>query len=93
MGTIDFYYSPESMIPSQSVDFYVAEFSGDPVETDEMAPERFKKQNIPYERMLPTNGMFVPLMLRGGTVDGFVIFDGQKRHAESGLKYFRVISA
>lgn len=93
VGTIDFYYSPESKIPSQSVDFYVAEFSGDPVETDEMAPERFNKKNIPYERMLPTNGMFVPIMLRGGTVNGFIVFDGQMKRNEFGLNYFNVISA
>lgn len=93
VGTINFYYSPESMIPSQSVDFYVAEFSGDPVETDEMAPERFKKTRIPYERMLPTNRMFVPCMLRGGTVVGQIILDGQMMHDESWLSLERVISA
>ena len=75
-GTIIFNYSHDGIPEIQEVDFYIAkEWEGDPVETDEMKPEWFDIDKVPYDRMLPTNQKFIEPMLHGKKVNGAVIFD------------------
>jgi len=75
-GTIIFNYFHDGIPEIQEVDFYIAkEWEGDPVETDEMKPEWFDIDKVPYDRMLPTNQKFIEPMLHGKKVNGSVIFD------------------
>lgn len=75
-GTIKFDYFHDRVPETQEVDFYiVSKWEGKIAETDEMKPEWFKKNEIPYERLLPTNEKFIEPMIRGEFVTGTVTFD------------------
>jgi 8-oxo-dGTP diphosphatase len=45
--------------------FFARTWIGDPVETEEMAPKWFLKDNIPYENMWPDDIYWLPKVLRG----------------------------
>jgi 8-oxo-dGTP pyrophosphatase MutT (NUDIX family) len=60
---------------------YRAEFSGAPVETEEMRPKVFTEDTLPYETMWPADRLWVPHVLRSNVAFplGFIInFDGDK---------------
>lgn len=45
--------------------FETTEFEGDPVETDEMRPDWFSEQDLPFEDMWPDDRHWMPLLLAG----------------------------
>lgn len=51
------------------------EWQGDPVETEEMAPEWFKIKDIPYDRMWQDDEFWLPQVLAGNKVHGLFTFD------------------
>jgi len=57
--------------------FRAAEWEGEPIETDEAAPEWFPLAAIPYERMWADDSLWFPLMLAGETFEGNFVFDGE----------------
>lgn len=54
--------------------FSAAEFSGNPHETDEMRPQWFSFDAIPYEAMWPDDSHWLPLVLAGKNVHGEFYF-------------------
>lgn len=55
---------------------YVAtEWEGEPVETEEMAPQWFPLDRIPYHKMWEDDPHWLPLVLAGEHVRGTFIFD------------------
>ena len=55
---------------------YVAsEWQGEPTESDEMKPEWFDIQNIPYDRMFPDDKYWLPLILEGRKIKAYFDFD------------------
>lgn len=48
--------------------FICTEWQGEPAETDEMAPEWFKLDDIPYARMWQDDIVWLPLVLQGKQV-------------------------
>jgi 8-oxo-dGTP diphosphatase len=46
--------------------FHACEHAGAPVETDEMAPQWFAFDSIPYHSMWADDPLWYPLVLRGG---------------------------
>jgi mutator protein MutT len=64
-ATIDFHfpYKPEW---NQRVHVYfVYSWKGEPVETDEMKPEWFLRDKIPYDKMWDSDRYWLPLLLEG----------------------------
>lgn len=55
--------------------FLITGFNGEPEETDEMRPEWFSLDAIPYDKMLPDDRHWLPLVLDGKKVKGFFHFD------------------
>jgi mutator protein MutT len=51
------------------------EWEGDPVETEEMAPEWFEIEDIPYEKMWQNDTYWLPQVLAGNKVYGEFTFD------------------
>jgi 8-oxo-dGTP diphosphatase / 2-hydroxy-dATP diphosphatase len=45
--------------------FETYDYSGKEIETDEMKPEWFSIENIPYEKMWPDDPHWIPLYLKG----------------------------
>lgn len=51
------------------------EWQGEPHETEEMAPEWFKVEDIPYDRMWQDDEFWLPQVLAGNKVHGQFTFD------------------
>lgn len=55
--------------------FMCDEWDGEPIETEEMRPQWFKKDNIPYDDMWQDDRYWLPLVLEGKYVKGIFTFD------------------
>ena len=55
--------------------YMCTDWQGTPQETEEMAPQWFKKESIPYEHMWQDDQYWLPLVLAGKTVAGTFTFD------------------
>jgi 8-oxo-dGTP pyrophosphatase MutT (NUDIX family) len=59
--------------------FEAREFSGKPVETDEMKPQWFRFSDVPYDRMWPADRHWAPIFLSGKDINGTVNFTSDKQ--------------
>lgn len=76
VGLVEFdeYYKGEK----QNLVFHLYfgyEWLGEIVETEEMRPEWFNIQNIPYDKMFPDDKYWLPLVLEGKKIKGYFKFD------------------
>ena len=55
--------------------YMVNDWENDPTESDEMKPEWFEIDNIPYEQMLPDDKFWLPLILEGKKIEAYFDFD------------------
>lgn len=55
------------------------EWENDPVETDEMAPEWFEIEDIPYDKMWEDDTYWLPQVLAGNKVYGEFTFDATNK--------------
>lgn len=82
VGELDFYLpaQPDTVL---SVSFFkVTSFSGQPVESEEMAPRWFNLADIPYHQMWPDDRHWMPMLLADKYFSGEVYFNeaGQIRY-------------
>jgi ADP-ribose pyrophosphatase YjhB (NUDIX family) len=59
--------------------YEVTEYEGELIETDEMAPRWFKKDEIPYDKMWPADRNWMPLFFEGKDFYGSATFDGETK--------------
>lgn len=86
IGVIDFRFekNPEEIL---GVHFLKGtEFSGDPVETEEMKPQWFDIDKIPYNLMWPDDKFWLPLFLEGKKFRGKFLFDDYNKIIEHKLE-------
>lgn len=76
MGTIDFTLPGEEQIWQVHI-FQTTTFSGEPVETDEMRPQWFSLEDIPYQQMWADDPYWLPMLLENKHFEGWFIFDEQ----------------
>lgn len=55
--------------------YIASEWQGEPTESEEMKPEWFDIQNIPYDRMFPDDKYWLPLILEGKKIKAYFDFD------------------
>ncbi|MCR4311349.1 MAG: 8-oxo-dGTP diphosphatase [Candidatus Taylorbacteria bacterium] len=55
--------------------FVVSKWASDPVETDEMRPEWFQVQNLPFDGMWIDDPLWLPRVLRGESLKASFVFD------------------
>lgn len=74
MGIIDFIFvdNPEKILEVHFI--IVTDYSGVPVETDEMKPQWFDINEIPYSEMWPDDRYWMPLFLQGKKFRGSILF-------------------
>ncbi len=65
--------------------YEATEFTGEPIETDEMIPEWFDETAVPYERMWSSDAHWLPPVLAGRCVTGRISFDEHDQVLEQNL--------
>ena len=55
--------------------YFVNEWIGDPTESEEMNPRWFDIKEIPYNKMLPDDKYWLPLVLEGKKISAYFDFD------------------
>lgn len=73
VGQIDFEFRGNLEILEVHI-FRATEFTGEPRESDEMKPEWFDEDNLPFEHMWPSDIYWMPLLLVGKKFKGRVLF-------------------
>lgn len=64
--------------PARAAVFYVAEFNGTPMRSDEMDPLWFAPEDVPFHQMWADDVYWWPLLLRGALFRG--VFHFQDTH-------------
>lgn len=59
--------------------FEIVEFEGEPSETEEMRPEWFHRDEIPFEKMWPDDPYWMPLFLEGKKLEGYFFMTADKK--------------
>ena len=72
-GIIDFEFEGDPKILEVHI-FKVKSFEGVPVETEEMMPQWFPINEIPYDTMWPDDRFWLPMLLRGDKFKGKFVF-------------------
>jgi len=79
VGIIDFEFPNKPKWNQKVHVFVVHEWTGLPIETDEMKPEWFDCENLPYSQMWEADTYWLPVVLNGKYVNAkFVYTNNQK---------------
>jgi 8-oxo-dGTP diphosphatase / 2-hydroxy-dATP diphosphatase len=73
-GTLRFSFDSDPVALVVDV-FLVTEHEGEPTETEEMKPEWFSFESIPYDSMWPDDSYWLPVFLAGKRFEGRFHFD------------------
>ena len=73
-GTVNFEFESNQEIVEVNF-FRVSDFTGQPVETDEMRPQWFSVDSIPFKEMWSDDAYWMPLFLEGKKFKGRFLFD------------------
>jgi mutator protein MutT len=63
------------------------DWEGEPVETDEMAPQWFRQAELPYKEMWDDDEYWLPHVLDGKLVRGTFVFNEQEKMLEHTMKF------
>jgi len=74
LGVIEFEFSEKTEILEVHI-FQSNRFSGEIIEGEEMRPQWFELDKIPYDQMWPTDSYWLPHLLVGKKFRGRAIFD------------------
>lgn len=74
VGVLDFSFENDPKVLEVHV-FKILDFTGSPVESEEMRPEWFKFSEIPFDEMWSDDVYWVPLLLEGKSFRGKFLFD------------------
>ena len=73
-GVIEFEFENDPKILEVHI-FHVGKFEGEPKESDEMKPQWFNFDEIPYEQMWTDDSHWMPIFLKGKKFKGKFLFD------------------
>lgn len=87
VGKIDFdtWYKGEHAIMEMYI-YNCYAYTGQIKESDEILPLWFDKDNIPFDRMLPDDKLWLPQVLQGNKVEGCIKFDKDMNILENNIK-------
>lgn len=73
-GRIDYFFPTRPAWSQRSHVFTCTEWSGEPVDSEELAPHWVALEDVPYDRMWDDAARWLPDVLRGGRVDATFTF-------------------
>jgi len=68
--------------------FSTEKYTGEPIETEEMKPQWFKHDQIPFSEMWPDDPYWLPLILQGKNVEGKFLFKDKNTILKHEVKFF-----
>lgn len=71
--------------------YFVEEWSGEPVESEEMKPEWFSVESIPFDKMWPDDKFWLPLVLQGKKVEASFSLDKNNNIVDMNVKEVKII--
>lgn len=74
VGILDFSFENDSKILEVHI-FKITDFIGEPVESEEMKPDWFSFENIPFEQMWSDDKYWFPYLLNNKLFKGTFLFD------------------
>jgi len=74
VAVLDFYFANKPDWSQQVVAYLSKTWEGDPKETEEMKPQWYNKNELPFEVMWPDDSLWVPLVLDGKKVKAEFLF-------------------
>lgn len=77
-GIVEFYFEGSDLEVEMHI-FEVSDYIGSLIETDEMKPRWFPKEEIPYQEMWPGDDKWIPIYMRGDNVAGTATFDANTK--------------
>ncbi len=80
LGTLDFYFTDKPDWDQRCMVYRITKWDGEPVESEEMKPQWFSFDEMPYESMWKGDDQWFPFFLRGERFSGEVHFgeEGKK---------------
>ncbi len=81
IGKINFEFTGDPVTLEVNI-FKAVNFKGDPTETEEMKPQWFHVDEIPFDQMWPDDKYWFPLFLGGNKFRGKFVFEGQDKILE-----------
>ncbi|NXC83536.1 8ODP triphosphatase, partial [Cercotrichas coryphoeus] len=85
MGQITFEFVGNSELMDVHI-FWADHFHGEPTESEEMRPQWFQLDEVPFHRMWPDDSYWFPLVLQRKLFRGYFKFQGQDTILEHSLK-------
>jgi mutator protein MutT len=86
IGTFEFYYLHKPEWDQQVFVYIVDEWSGEPQETEEMAPRWFEFSQIPFAEMWPDDKHWLPHVLDNKKISGEFTFT-----SDGGIQEYKLI--
>ena len=82
VANLHFYFDDELGVVARA---YTADFEGEPEATDEMRPQLFQEDSLPFDDMWPADRLWIPKVLTGNLVSplGFVVHFGADKSFRS----------
>lgn len=74
VGILDFSFENDPKILEVHI-FKITDFTGEPVESEEMKPQWFSFENIPFEQMWSDDKFWFPYLLNNKMFKGAFLFD------------------
>ncbi len=85
VGLIDFEFENAPVI--LEVHFYrIIKYLGEPIETEEMRPQWFSTNELPFEKMWPDDKHWMPIFLKGKKFSGKILFKDPNTIIKADLK-------
>lgn len=84
-GVLDFEFKGDPEILEVHV-FKAKDYTGDPIESEEMKPQWFHVNEVPFHSMWPDDQHWFPLMFAGKKFRGKFLFDNQDKIIDKHLE-------
>ncbi|KAG7175188.1 7,8-dihydro-8-oxoguanine triphosphatase-like [Homarus americanus] len=91
VGELEFTFEGDTTLMHVIV-YHARGYTGTPTESEEMKPQWFNVDNIPYTKMWPDDELWYPIYLRGGKFRGAFHFRGYDQILSQKLEEVQTLS-
>ncbi len=85
-GVIKFFFDGKPEFNQEMNLFVCKEWEGEPLESEEMAPQWFVKDSIPFNKMWEDDILWLPHVLHGKNIEATFFFDASQRLKDYNFK-------